>query len=917
MNLQIAAKLSKQNKFHFLQNIYAMQNRLLLLIAAFLYATPLAISQDPDFEAFKKQQEQAMDQFAAERDSILNQMNKEFENYVEQRNREYAEYLQNEWERMQVFLGEKPEPGPKPEEIPSYDPDAEPIEKREEREAREKVVIKTISPSEANISPRKQFREPITVQPTDPNKPAVIQTLNIDFYGRQIAIEVDRSFRGLRAYGTDEQNVSDWFNNAAKTNFTPTLVNLLDMAEETAMNDWALFMTARRLGDRLGNNNEVSARLYTWFLLLQAGYDIRLGRQQDNLVFLMPFAHTVYNTPRLTIDNKTYYLIGGLSGEPVFTYKQTMPGAFRLFDMNFYKSPQLAEKSKSKTLTISHNGQHHSIALQYDPVLVALLAEQPQADMNIYLDADASNFLVQASEKSLEPILQHMSDLEKVSFLLHLTQTAFAYQADTDQFGSQKYMVPDEVIHYEQSDCDDRAVLFGWLVRNYAGQKVAALLYPGHLANAVHFQKGNPEGDYLLIDGFQFVVTDPTFINAPIGLTMPDFINVTPTGWIIDSERYLHEQSLAVWQSLYDMGGRRGNNQRDVAINSNGDIFVTGYFSEKLTSPDMKINLKGAPEKRTAFVAAFSRNMQPKWAYAFSSEKDATGFSLLPDPDENLVIAGSFAGALTLQNKKIESAENQNDAFVASFTPRGQLLWLEKTGLDSRHNNNAMAYSARITLQGKVSGMHYYNDPRDNISGLFLDGEKGLVLTGTFGNTSGLIMDDAPALASGASMSYADLLIQRNRELIQKENIESSIAGLFAAIQLSKTDGAVFPGSAAQEALKKANPGFASTFPETFANIGQINFLKNKSGIIEIRTKGGNDVYFDKLRIRDGSTVRVKTLSNGDEQIDILSNIHVGQAIVWYPLNFIRLYSRSGDLLFDYRRNNSQTTLNLKKDILN
>jgi hypothetical protein len=886
-----------------------MKKHLNFFMAIILIASFNSISQIPDFETYRRQQEQGFRQFAAERDSIMKAMNKDFEQFVEQRNREYADYLKNEWERMQIFTGAKPDPGPKPDEMPTFDPVKD---KKEEK----KEITSTIPPAAAQVKPREQFTEPISIKPVDPAAPSLPKT-NIDFYGRELQISVDRSFRGIRPGGVQEREVSEWFNNVARTNFAPTLKELLDIADQTGMNDWALFMAAQKLGERLSNNNALGTKLYTWFILLQAGYDIRLGRQEQQLVHLMPFSHIVYNTPRLTIDNKTFYLIGGKSGEPIYTYKQTMPGAFRFFDMNFYKSPTFAVKGKDKTISFDHGGMNIRIDLQYDPVLVAMLASQPQSDMNVYLNADASNYLIRACEKALEPLLQKMDDVARVSFLLKLAQTAFEYQTDIDQFGYQKYMVPDEVIHYKFSDCDDRAVLFGWLVRNYAGQKVAALLYPGHLANAVHFQNGNPPGDYVTIDGRQFVVADPTYINAPIGLSMPEFFNVAPTAWVIDSQRYIFEQNLAAWSTLYDFGARRGNNQRDIAFTKNGGTFVTGYFEDILRRPDNRIRLENYGDKRTAFVGHFNQSMQPQWLHAFDSDNDATGVSILISPQQNVIVAGTFSGNLRIQGRQITSQKDQNDAFVAAFSPNGQLLWLQNAGLDNRHNNNAMAYSLHVTLNGQVKQVHYYNDPRESASGLFADGETGVVFTGTFGNTSGLTMDDAPESASGASMNFSDMLIQKNRELISQRNVESSIAGLIAAIHISKSEGVVFPGSAAQEALRKANPGFPRNFPETFENIGKISFLKNKSGIIEIRTDNGRDVFFDKLRIRNGSTVRLRALPNGDEQIDILSNIHVGQMVVWYPLNFIRLNHRTGDLLFDYRSNNSQVTLNLKRDILN
>jgi hypothetical protein len=887
-----------------------MQKYLSLTVTVILALLSFTNAQVPDYETFRRQQEEGMRKMASERDSIISKMNQDFTSYVEQRNREYAEYLEQEWERWQVFTGAKPEPGPKPDEMPAFDPqDQKPAD-------REPVVINAIAPEDAQVKPREQFREPILVKPAAPSASSV-PMVRFDFYGRELAVAVHRSFRGIRPTGTSEKDVSEWFNQVSATNFTPTMADLLDMADEMGMNDWALFMATRNLANKLANNNETGARLYTWFILSQAGYDIRLGRQQQQLTFMLPFAHVVYNTPRLTIDEKTFYLFEGINGEPVFTYNQNMPGAFRDFDMNFYKSPTFALQAKPKTISFEYVGNEYNINLNYDPVLVAMLARQPQAHMSVYLDADASNYVIQATQNALEPILEPMSNLQKVEFLLKLSQTAFEYQTDIDQFGIQKYMVPDEVIHYANSDCDDRAVIFGWLVRNYAGEKVAALLYPGHLANAVNFANGNPDGDYVVIDGEKYIVADPTYINAPIGLTMPDFANVAPTAWIIDTRRYIYDQNLVAWQNLMELGARRGNNQNDMAFTETGNVFATGYFSNSLQHPQSRKRLENAGEKRTAFVGLFDKDMKPQWLHAFDSEQDATGSSLILAPNGNIIVGGTFSGSLSIQGHTITAPTGQTDAFVASFRSGGQLEWIAGAGINNQHSDQAMSYSLHLTLDGQPQGLHYYNDPRETANGLFADASKGIVFTGTFGNTSGLIVDEAPVSASGTSMNYADLLLEKNKELIQQRNIESTIAGLFAAIYLSKSEGTVFPGSAAQEALRKGNPRFPSQFPETFANIGKISFLRNKSGIIEIKTQNGEDVFFDKMRIRNGSTMRVRTLSGGDEQIDILSNIHVGQMIVWYPLNFIRLNRRSGDLLFDYRSNNSQVTLNLKKDILN
>lgn len=879
-----------------------MKNTITLMLI--MLVSGAAFSQTTSFEDYKKQREQELKDFASDRDSVMQQMEKDFSDYVERRNKEYAEYLKKEWERMQVFMGKEPEMGPKPEEMPDYEGD-EPAND-------EKEVIRTLEPQGAVVESEPRFIEPIKVKP-DASERKRYPTITIDFYGTDIPITADRSLGGVRSTGIKEENISVWFDNTAQKNFTPTVISLLNTADEYGMNDWGIFAATRQLARNLAKNHPNDTKLYTWFLLLQAGYDIRLARQEDNLVYLMPFSHIVYNTPRIELEGRSYYLIGGDGELPVFTYSDGLQGAHRNFDMNFYRTPLFSMDGAQKVIDFEFKGQEFNIPVSYDPVLINMLEDQPQAHMDIYLDADASAIMIESIEQNLVPVIQSMNETDQVSMLLKMVQTGFEYQTDIENFGNQRYMTPDEVIHYAYSDCDDRSVLFGWLVRNYAQKQVAALLFPEHLATAVHFENGNPAGDYVLVEGKEFVIADPTYINAPIGLTMPDFRGVAPTAWVVDENKYFRQLTQDVWDQVFKYGGRRGNNQNDLVVGSNGEIFITGYFNEQFG--DGKTMLKAETDKRQGFVAALTPSKKIKWAVPFKSQGDATGFSLIKDKNNLIVVAGTFIKNISVSGKTINSENNFPGIFVAAFQPGGNLVWAERADLNAQDPDNAIAYALYLDSSGNTADIQFFNDPRESSSGLQIADNDQIVLTGTFGNTSGLSFEPAPATASGASADYADLLINKNREMIS-QNVESSIAGLFAAIALTKSDGTVFPGTAAQKAINKSNPQFSKRFPETFNNIGKINFLKNKSGVIEIRTENGDDVYFDKLRIKDRSTMKIVTLSNKDEKIEILSRIEVGKYVVWYPLNYIRLYRRTGDLLFDYRSNNTKVTLNIKKDLL-
>ena len=64
---------------------------------------------------------------------------------------------------------------------------------------------------------------------------------------------------------------------------------------------------------------------------------------------------------------------------------------------------------------------------------------------------------------------------------------------------------------------------------SYTDAKVIGLQYEGHLATAVYFGEDvNINGDAFSYAGKKYYVCDPTYINASIGMTMPQFKDKMP-----------------------------------------------------------------------------------------------------------------------------------------------------------------------------------------------------------------------------------------------------------------------------------------------------------------------------------------------------------------------------------------------------
>jgi hypothetical protein len=129
--------------------------------------------------------------------------------------------------------------------------------------------------------------------------------------------------------------------------------------------------------------------------------------------------------------------------------------------------------------------------------------------------------------KQLKQILEGRSQAEAANILLRFVQTGFQYKTDAQQFGREKAFFPEETLYYPYCDCEDRSVLFSYLVRKLLKLEVLGLDYPGHVATAVRFQEEIP-GDAISYDGKRYVICDPTYINADLGMAMPEFKDKKP-----------------------------------------------------------------------------------------------------------------------------------------------------------------------------------------------------------------------------------------------------------------------------------------------------------------------------------------------------------------------------------------------------
>ena len=461
-------------------------------------------SASDDFQQWMQQQSQGI---AAQK--------KEFQEYKDKRDKEFTAFLKAQWKAVDIVKGEVRDEAPKPDVMPVASPRPEPI-----RPAEKPVVIFVPKP-----------------EPTKPPVSAPLVTaakgrpLNIDFYGRQVQFYYDPALKQRLSVNINKDAVSDYWSALSRADYEGLLKQLSEQKKSLQLNDWAYASLINKLAVAINSNRRNESALLSWFLLAKSGYKARIAYNNTSIYLLVPSKHEMFEVTYFTFSGIRYYAVEFDGNRQkvgqVYTYDGEYPDTTKAFDMRVTSVVASNDKDERRHLSFEFEGKKYNIDVSYDRGRIKFFRSYPQLKLNLYFSSGVYKVTATPLQKQLAVYMQGMSEQQAVNFLLRFVQTSLKYETDAQQFGEENYLFPEETLFYPYSDCEDRAVLFAWLVKSLLNLDVVGLDYPGHVAAAVHFT-GDVSGDSVSYNGKRYVVTDPTYINASTGMTMPDFKQYKP-----------------------------------------------------------------------------------------------------------------------------------------------------------------------------------------------------------------------------------------------------------------------------------------------------------------------------------------------------------------------------------------------------
>lgn len=455
------------------------------------------------------------DDFYAQYEKFSKHAKAEYEDYRAQCNAEYVKFLERAWKEYKVLPSI---PRPKDEVVP---PTIMPRQDKNKKQAKE-------IPIENVVSPILSLPQPKPISPIYENDKVEEKNFSFSYMGTTCEVRLPKDLN-IRMSGCESCMIATIWKQLATNAMDNTIRDFLALRLKMQLCDWAYLNLIDTFAKAFcGHGNE--AVIMAAFIYSQSGYKMRLGRDCEKLYLLYGSKHGIYEKGYIVIEGINYYpLDDKVERMEISDFSFPQEQSMSLYIENAQKftiRPSAKRKLASE--------QYHDVTIdsQVNLNLIQFYNTYPSSEVNgnfmtrwkMYADTPMDESVSQMLYPDIKNKIEGLSDVQAVNQILNWVQTAFQYEYDDKVWGHDRAFFAEETLYYPYCDCEDRAILFTRLVRELLGLKCILVYYPGHLASAVCL-KQQVNGDYISLDGDVYTICDPTYIGAPVGITMPEMDN--------------------------------------------------------------------------------------------------------------------------------------------------------------------------------------------------------------------------------------------------------------------------------------------------------------------------------------------------------------------------------------------------------
>lgn len=363
-----------------------------------------------------------------------------------------------------------------------------------------------------------------------------INMLRIEFYGDTIELPLVPSPVDFNE-PLSQPAIQNFIQQMDMQDWNGVINSLLVYKEKQKPDDWLYYQLIRKIAQQFSpkTDNYIRYTLYKWYFLSKTGYNSLLTISNDKILFYVQSDERIYNIPYRIKDGKQFVCLNyhdygyqvDFETSPFSEVAIAFPQATQSFSYRVKKMPPFnSSEYQEKELQFSYQNKDYHFRIRLNPQVKTLFANYPSMDYEAYFNMPLSQETYSSFIPLLRKNLKGMSVKNGVDFIMHFTRYAFLFKPDQEVFGQEKRLTPEQTLLYENSDCEDRAALFFFLVKEIYNLPMLVLEYPQHVTVAVQFDKAY--GTAIAYNGQHYSVCEPTpqKNDLHIGQLIPELTSV-------------------------------------------------------------------------------------------------------------------------------------------------------------------------------------------------------------------------------------------------------------------------------------------------------------------------------------------------------------------------------------------------------
>jgi hypothetical protein len=357
--------------------------------------------------------------------------------------------------------------------------------------------------------------------------------IQFDFCGEPISFDFNKKLVPAEQVLSTETSVKAFYRNLNGTDYDVIINALQAYKEKFKPDDWLFYQLIRKTAQQISPKTDDYHRytLYKWYFLSRTGYDALLAISGDYILFYIHSEENTYNIPNRVVNGKQYVCLNyhdygnniDFQKNKFSVVELAVPEAKNSFSYKITHLPEFRSTDyKVKELRFNYNDNEYQYNVKLNNQIQTLFINYPVVDYSLYLNIPLSKETYYSLIPLLRKSVKGMSVRNGVDYLMRFTRYAFLFEPDTQVFGSEKRLSPEQTLLYDQSDCEDRVALFYCLVKEIYNLPMIVLSYPKHVTIAVQFNK--PVGRPIIYNGNKYTVCEPTpqKEDLPVGQLLPE-----------------------------------------------------------------------------------------------------------------------------------------------------------------------------------------------------------------------------------------------------------------------------------------------------------------------------------------------------------------------------------------------------------